>query len=277
VSVPDPRTLLKLPDAFEPKLHGWVRLRRGIYKGDLAFVSSTQPCLLIDVRVVPRFTYEKPRKRGDDEDPRDDEDDEDFAARYNPNRELLKRASALGRPPPTLFNPTIAKHRFQRAFQPRNSYFLFKGVYYDKDGYALLQTLDTDWYTPEDVIPTPEEFQRFSACSEIPLGVRTATMAKMAAHVLHVDDAVKVVEGDEKGQFGRIIEIKGNEAYVFLPLQGHTSTLPLPSLRKNIRVGDAVRVTSGDHQGFTGWVVNKDDDDLSIFDHKTGNEVSTIF
>ncbi|KIJ89934.1 hypothetical protein K443DRAFT_70517, partial [Laccaria amethystina LaAM-08-1] len=98
-------------------------------------------------------------------------------------------------------------------------------------------------------------------------------MAKMAAHVLHVDDAVKVVEGDEKGQFGRIIEIKGNEAYVFLPLQGHTSTLPLPSLRKNIRVGDAVRVTSGDHQGFTGWVVNKDDDDLSIFDHKTGNEV----
>jgi hypothetical protein len=110
--------LLKLPDAFEPKLHGWVRLRRGIYKGDLAFVSSTQPCLLIDVRVVPRFTYEKPRKRGDDEDPRDDEDDEDFAARYNPTRELLKRASVLGRPPPTLFNPTIAKHRFQRAFQP---------------------------------------------------------------------------------------------------------------------------------------------------------------
>lgn len=102
-------------------------------------------------------------------------------------------------------------------------------------------------------------------------------MAKMAAHVFRLEDAVKIIEGDEKGLYGRIIEIKGNEADVFLPENGLTSTLPLSSLRKNIKVGDAVRVTAGDHQGFIGWVVNKDDDDLSIFDDKTGNEVSTTF
>ena len=274
MSVPDPRTLLHVPDSFEPKDHGWVRLRRGIYKGDLAFISYVGDCFLLDVRVVPRIVYEKPQKRGDDENPLDDEDDERFACRYNPNRELLKRASAPGRPPQTLFNPTIAKHRFRRAFQVRNLYFLFKGVLYDRDGYAILQQLDTDWYAPEDVIPTPEEYARFSSCSEIPLEVRTATMAKMAAHIFHVEDAVKIIEGNEKGLFGRIIDIKGNEADVFLPEKGLTSRLPLSSLRKNIKVGDAVRVTAGDHQGFIGWVVNKDDDDLSIFDDKTGNEVT---
>jgi len=87
---------------------------------------------------------------------------------------------------------------------------------------------------------------------------------------------VKVVEGDGKNLFGQIIEIKGNKADVFLPWQGLTSTLPLSLLRKNIRVGDAVCVTSGDHKGFTGWVVYKDDEILSIFDDKTGNKVSTV-
>ena len=123
----------------------------------------------------------------------------------------------------------------------------------------------------------PEEFVRFSTCSEIPLEARTATMAKMATHVLHVEDAVKVVEGDGKGLFGRIVEIKGNDADVFLPGKGLTLTLPLSSLRKNIRVGDAVRVISGDNQGFIGWVMNKEDNNLSIFDDKTGNEVTTTF
>jgi len=122
----------------------------------------------------------------------------------------------------------------------------------------------------------PKEFGRLSGCSEIPLGVRTATMAKMAAHTFHVEDTVKVVEGDRKNLFGWIIEIKGNEADVFLPSQGLMSTLPLSLLRKNIRVGDAVCITSGDHKGFTGWVVNKDDEILSIFYDKTGNKVSTV-
>ncbi|EDR07740.1 uncharacterized protein LACBIDRAFT_298242 [Laccaria bicolor S238N-H82] len=91
-------------------------------------------------------------------------------------------------------------------------------------------------------------------------------MMKMATHVFRLEDAVKIIEGDKKGLFGRISKIKGNEADVFLPENGLTSTLPLSSLRKNIKVGDAVRVTAGVHQGFIGWVVNKDND-------KTGNEV----
>ena len=117
-SVPNPRTLLNLPDSYQPKHHGWVRLCRGIYKGDLAFIAYTSPFLLISVCVVPRFMYEKPQKHGVDEDSQDDEDNPDFALKYNPNRELLKRASVLGHPLQILFNPTIAKHWFQRVFQP---------------------------------------------------------------------------------------------------------------------------------------------------------------
>jgi hypothetical protein len=70
-------------------------------------------------------------------------------------------------------------------------------------------------------MPMPEEFARFSACSEIPLKVRTATMAKMATHILPVEDAVKVIEGNGKGLCGWIIQIKRNEADSHQPYPSH--------------------------------------------------------
>ena len=129
--------------------------------------------LLIDDIVVPCITYDPPSakvKGSPVNEDKNDEPNEHFPGSYNPNPELYKRAST-GRPPQTLFNATLAKQRFRRAFQERNNLFLFKGLFYDSDGYALFKRLDTDWYTAEDVVPTPKEFELFSASSEIPLKV----------------------------------------------------------------------------------------------------------
>ena len=123
------------------------------------------PCIAYD----PPFTKAKGSRLIANEDQNNQMDE--FAAFYKPDHELNRRASAPGRPPQALFNPTLAKQRFRRAFQKQNALSLFQGVFYNVDGYAYFTDLDTDWYMAEDVVPDPREFELFSACLDIPLNV----------------------------------------------------------------------------------------------------------
>ena len=284
-NIPDPNpSIFNLPNTFQPKLHSWVRLNRGIYKGDIAFIRRVDvySTILISVLVVPRVTYDPPstKVKGSgliaNEDQNDQTDDK-FAAFYKPNHKLNRRASAPGRPPQALFDPTLAKQWFRRAFQKRNALSLFRGVLYNADGYAYFTELDTDWYTAEDVVPTPREFELFSACSDIPLNVRQHTMVRMSARILHIGDEVKITHGDSRGLFGKIVDITENKANVFLTMQDVTTTVPFSSLQKYLKVGDEVCILEGDNQGVTGWVVNQDDDYVCVFNDRTGAEVTVLF
>ena len=209
----------------------------------------------------------------DQNDPTDDE----FAAFYKPNRELNRRASAPGRPPQALFNPTLAKQRFRQAFQKRNALSLFRSVFYDADGYAYFMDLNTDWYMAEDVVPDLREFELFSACLDIPLNIRQHTMARMSARILQIGDEVKITHRDSRRHFGKIIDITENEANIFLTMQDVTTTVPFSALWKYLKVGDEVRILEGDNQGVTGWGVNQDDDYVCIFNDRTRAEVKVSF
>ena len=147
-------------------------------------------------------------------------------------------------------------------------------MFYDADGYEFFMDLDTDWYTAEDVIPNPEEFEHFSACLDIPLSVRQHTMARMLARILWIGDEVKITHGDSRGLFGKIIDITENEADIFLTRHDVTTTFPFSALQKYLKVGDEVCILEGDNQGVTGWVVNQDYDCVCIFNDRTGAEVN---
>ncbi|KIJ93027.1 hypothetical protein K443DRAFT_35486, partial [Laccaria amethystina LaAM-08-1] len=54
----DPSSILNVPNTYRPMLGSWVRLRKGVFKGDIAVVTKTSPSLLIDVKVVPWVVYE---------------------------------------------------------------------------------------------------------------------------------------------------------------------------------------------------------------------------
>ena len=132
-NIPDHNpSIFNLPDTFQPKAHSWVRLNHSIYKGDIAFIQSVDvySTILINSLVVPCITYDPPSTKAKgswliaNEDQNDQTDDE-FAAFYKPACELNRRASAPGRPPQALFNPTLAKQWFRRAFQKRNALSLF--------------------------------------------------------------------------------------------------------------------------------------------------------
>ena len=45
--------MFNVPDTYRPRSGGWVRLSKGLYKGDIAFVMWTSLSLLVDVLVVP--------------------------------------------------------------------------------------------------------------------------------------------------------------------------------------------------------------------------------
>ena len=193
-NIPDPSpSIFNLPNTFQPKPHSWVRLNHGIYKGDIAFIQSVDVYLTIciNILVVPCVAYDPPSTKAKgsqlitNEDQNDQMDDE-FAAFYKPDCELNRRASAPGQPPQALFNLTLAKQWFRWALQKQNALSLFRGVFYDADGYAYFTDLNTDWYTAEDVVPNPREFELFSTCSDIPLNVQQHTMVRMSARILQI-------------------------------------------------------------------------------------------
>jgi hypothetical protein len=158
-------------------------------------------------------------------------EDSRFARNYNPKPELLKRWDT-DHPAQTL-NPDLAKQRYPRAFQLKGQsrLSLFKGIVYDPDLYAILKALDTDWYTPEDAVSSVKEYNLFSACSSIPADSRQKTVEQNTSRSYRLDDTVKVIDVDLRGLFGHIIALSENDANLFLPLEGLTSTIPLTSLR----------------------------------------------
>ena len=124
-NIPDPSpSIFNLPDTFRPKRHSWVRLNRGIYKGDIAFIRSVDvySTILINVLMVPRVAYDPPSSKAKGSwlianEEHNNQTDDEFTAFYKPDRKLNRRASAPGQPPQALFNPTLAKQRFCQAFQ----------------------------------------------------------------------------------------------------------------------------------------------------------------
>ena len=67
-----------------------MRLTKGLYKGDITFVTRTSLSLLIDVLVLPRVTYEPSPKKGVTTSVTlaDLKEDSNFVQDYNPNHEL---------------------------------------------------------------------------------------------------------------------------------------------------------------------------------------------
>ena len=127
--------------------------------------------------------------------------------------------------------PILQNKDFHRHFNGK--------VLYDQDGYAILKAMDTDCYIPRDAVLSAEEYNLFSACSSISVEVQEKTANQITSRSFHLHD-VKVVDGDSRGLFGRIIDLRENESDLFLPLDGQTSTISLTSLQKDLRVGDEV-------------------------------------
>lgn len=231
---------------FTPSPDSWIRIRKGRYRGDIAYIRRVDSrSLHIDVIVVPRITYDQGRKR------------------------------KLGiRPQPQLLNA----HDVQTKLGPgkienRNGRWYFQGQSYTGCGYFLLCDVDTAFYCQKPCFLTAAELNAFRDCKEIPPHIFIATAKQIASRTLRPGDRILIIGGDCIGLSGEICTITEDEADVYLPDQDLLYSLPLRDIQRNFKSGDNVEVVAGIHKGLKGFVMTCFDNVLSLHDPDTKIEV----
>lgn len=241
---------LKMPPPYTPQPETWVRLSKGRYKGDLAYVwDFDEVQWLATVMVVPRLDYSGRPK-----------------SKKGKGKERQKT-----RDPQALFNPRLIRQLYgASSVETRNQTFVYKGRYF-KDGYEELYTGD---FLPEEAFPTLDELEPFESVTCISAELMSYFRSLAEVQRLKPGDNVVVTSGQSQGCLGTIFDISGNEATVDLVYKTTRETIELHRLRKNVMVGDYVQVVAGPENGKNGWVVSMSNQSLQIYDHDSGMEVS---
>lgn len=283
----------------------WVRVQRGMYKGDLAQVyrvpeggQDTQ----IMIRMIPRLRMK--RDDGDEEhEDVDDDDDEDVLWDDDPSTALGKGKSAVKkRPPKMLFDKHQASRYYasgdDRVFPTRDQ---FSGVVFEMwsgDLYRLgllykkvsIKTLMIN----DMVVPSAEELELWGAAemrikllAEDPdtaglvdavdlregLFLKEAALKTKRKTSIFKGDNVQVVQGEQAGLTGIVV---GFDAGVVLIQEGKGS-LPVRAARadvvKSFKVGDHVKVIAGKDAGHSGVVVAVKGETLHLFTDTERKEI----
>jgi len=262
---------------LEPGMY--VRVRRGLYQGDLGKVEEVETNGTdVTVRLVPRLDYGL---------------NEDVNAPVVGGEESNKRKrikTSVQRPPPRLFSENEAKKRHGRYLTRQPGLSANAWTYQNKtyvDGF-LEDVFRISALQTEDVNPTLEEVTRFATsgaedgAENLDLQALAATLKESRSGEFLPGDKVEVFRGEQKGITGRSIQVYGDVVKVRVDpgmgaLAGLTIDAPIKDLRKLFREGDHVKVIGGSK--FTdevGMVVRTRDDRVTILTDSNQQEI-TVF
>ncbi|QLQ78305.1 hypothetical protein HG537_0A05520 [Torulaspora globosa] len=239
----------------------YVRIKRGIYKGDLAVVDQiSENNLEVMLKIVPRLDYGK----FDDVDPAT-------------NQRKARRPTFAHRPPPQLFNPTMALRLDQANLYKRDDHhFTYKNDDY-VDGY-LYKSFRIQHVETKNIQPTVEELARFGSkegAVDLTSISQTIKKAQAARVTFQPGDRVEVLNGEQRGSKGIVVKTATDVATVKVP---EFPTKPLEflmsSLRKVFEPGDHVTVVSGEHQGDAGLVLTVKQGQVTFMSNQTREEVT---
>jgi len=278
----------------------WVRMRAGLYKGDLARVLACAPDdNSAVVRLVPRFDYAALARRGSGDTAaatrrreRDTREALGIAAPDDAAKEKEKekeKKEKVARPPPRLFSHADAAAAGLSVENKRDKqdvigeHELLAGAHKLKHGY-LLRPVALSSCRPE---PTPpfEELERFKdaeraeaggAAAGGPAGAGAATLAALVGSLgsggaggrpvsfAQGDAVIVVAAGDLKNLTGTVEAVLPTGEVRVAPhdadLQATLLSFRATDLAKHFPAGSHVRVTLGRHEGSTGMVLSVTDD-----------------
>jgi Early transcription elongation factor of RNA pol II, NGN section len=233
------QNLLTIRDSDATPIIGeWVLISRGLYKGDLAFVSSMQDWQGVSVLLVPRIAY------SDDCQP------------------SSKRKKSAIRPPPRLFDPIMVPNysRIQPVWLSEHIYQF--GPLRLENG-LLRRSFDFHSIS-QGVLHMPSEvFFAFheSKHSE----VLTAKFPCPLEFEFEANELVMVLPTDKPGriiavqQYGLEVELLNGEGNV------HVSWA---NARKHMVQGDCVEILSGSHQGHQGFITAVEESSVTVTEFK---------
>jgi transcription elongation factor SPT5 len=268
----------------------WVRPKTGVYKGDLAKVTS------VDVnggratiRLVPRLDFAN------------------MAARRAEGRRGFDKAAKV-RPAARAFNPDEAKSFQLDVMQTRDRetgelmQVLNNSQRFSK-GY-LVKTVAMKGLTLEEGLPPLDELQRFNAAQNDgdegasgsgggatadltrlvqDLGVDAAAALEDAANAKFIKgDRVMVREGDLKGILGQVVLVTEDGQVMVRPIDDSLGDFKEAigfaprELYKWFDSGDHVKVLNGSHSGETGMVVNVEEGVCYVLTDQTKEEIKVF-
>ncbi|EDZ70229.1 YML010Wp-like protein, partial [Saccharomyces cerevisiae AWRI1631] len=238
----------------------YVRIKRGIYKGDLAMVDQiSENNLEVMLKIVPRLDYGK----FDEIDP-------------TTQQRKSRRPTFAHRAPPQLFNPTMALRLDQANLYKRDDrHFTYKNEDYI-DGY-LYKSLRIQHVETKNIQPTVEELARFGSkegavdLTSVSQSIKKAQAAKVT---FQPGDRIEVLNGEQRGSKG--IVTRTTKDIATIKLNGFTTPLefPISTLRKIFEPGDHVTVINGEHQGDAGLVLMVEQGQVTFMSTQTSREVT---
>ena len=275
---------LRVTKSKELNEGSYVRIRKGLYTGDLGVVVEVVPNGLdVTVRLIPRLTY----GLDDENNPRPGS-----PAAVDNKRKKPGFGTALNlnnRPPARPFNENDAKKRTASARMLQQvrgltaKTFTYKGETYE-DGF-LVKTYKLPQLTVENVQPKLEETQLFTKTGQdgsetLDLETLKRSLHDNAEGSYQVGDEVEVFSGEQRGIVGRTERVTGNILSLKVSegdLSGSIVEVPIRSLRKRFREGDNVIVVGGSkYRDQVGTVIEIKDDKVTILSQDNSTTV-TVF
>lgn len=250
--------VVKESAVLKPK--SWVRLKRGVFKDDLAqvdYVESAQNA--VHLKMIPRIDYTRAR------------------GLFRTNQSEADKKKKKRRPAQKLFNVEEIK-QIGGEVTTDGDFLIFEGNKYDRRGF-LFKNFVMSAIIAEGVKPTLAELEKFE---DQPESVNVETLAgKGSGEVTHnftPGDVVEVCEGELVHLQGKIISIDGNKITMIPKHEDLKDPLEFPAheLRKHFKMGDHVKVIGGRYEGDTGLIVRVEDSVVVLFSDLTMHELKVL-
>uniref|UniRef100_A0A4W3HGL2 Transcription elongation factor SPT5 n=1 Tax=Callorhinchus milii TaxID=7868 RepID=A0A4W3HGL2_CALMI len=242
---------------LKPK--SWVRLKRGLYKDDIAQVDYVEPSQnTISLKLIPRIDYER------------------IKARMSLKDWFAKR-KRFKRPLQRLFDAEKIRS-LGGDVTSDGDFLIFEGNRYSRKGF-LFKSFAMSAVITEGVKPTLSELEKFEDQPEgIDLELVTETTGKEREHNLQPGDNVEVCEGELINLQGKILSVEGNKITILPKHEDLKDPLEFPAheLRKYFKMGDHVKVIAGRYEGDTGLIVRVEENFVILFSDLTMHELKVL-
>merc|ERR1712137_196067 len=242
----------------------WVRVKRGLYTGDLAMVHRVDQAKgKAWIKLVPRLDFS-----GDN-----DADNEPGFKRKQRNRT---------KPPAVHFNRDDAIAAGKEVKPIRDDRLGENVDIMDRkkfmDGYlfkeAFVKGLEITNVNPS--VEEVKKFQRSVSTEQIIASIERAKATKK--QTIARGDNVIVLHGSLANVEARVEEVQEDFVIATPAIEGFKDqiSVEINNIRKLFQKGDRVQVISGTHKGETGLIVNIEEEVVTIYSHETRKTMQVL-
>lgn len=240
------------------KRGAWVRLKRGIFKDDLAQVDYLDPSQNnVHLKLIPRIDYT--RMRG----------------ALRASQSDSEKRKKFRRPPQKLFDIDAVRAIGGEVTQD-GDFLIFEGARYTRKGF-MYKTFTMSAIMADGVKPTLSELEKFEESSLADMEL-TSSGRDEEGHSFAPGDNVEVVEGELMNLMGRVTRVDGNKVTLLPRHEDLKDELEFMSheIKKFFNQGDHAKVIAGRYEGDTGLIVRVESNMIVLFSDLTMHELKVL-